>query len=865
MRSLRGNKFVVVTLLAAMLASGCQQGAKNLHYLGDADLDYYRNTATDISYAGITTPIADQVEQTFAPRTLESRQEDEVWELTLQEAMHTALVNSEVIKSAGQFLTPGNQVFTNNSPTIYDPAIQETNVLFGAGGRGLQAALADFDTNWAVNTFFNKDENVQNNAFNGAFGNTLVSETAAFNTTLSKNFAYGASFSVTHDWDFLRTNTDPNAVLFNSTFNGGVAAEYRQQLLAGAGAEFVRTAGPLGAGNLAAVTGVGQGILIARINNDVTLAQFEASVRNLLLDVENSYWDLYFAYRVFDIAVRTRNAALDTWRDLKTFKDAGGGPGFQTWAEAQARDRYFETRAQAENALTQLYTTEQNFRNLLHLAVNDGKIIRPKDEPIRAKVEPDWHLSVAEAITERVELRQQLWRIKSLQFQLRAAENLVQPRLDLVAGYRVNAFGNRLLGDDGGASGFESAYDSLVHGDQDGWTLGFEYNLPIGLRNARTQVRNLELQLARAQKILAAQELEISHELAVAFQTLSQSYATSISNFYRMNAARERSELLNELKEGGGTQSVPSASLTDLLLRAQESAGFAERDFYQSIVDYNKALANLQYRKGTLLQYNSVELLEGGWMPEAYQQALERAWARSHGLPAKHLRKSTEDYASSVPVRGMAPSTHEVIQAIEQTPTMLEPAEETARPMDTTPAEADDEALDQQDAKPPQPAVPQPTVSQPTVPQPTVPQPTIEDSKSANREDLYFPVPTTGLNSSSEAEQVNASGINQADYATRFTSKLWDEPPGMTVPESMVKKPAPAKPLVVMPPPVDESGISTVSFTGPENSTETTIRPKNRPVPNQQPRPDLSSKSMGSMSRAAGAIIRPEKSDKQND
>ena len=33
-------------------------------------------------------------------------------------------------------------------------------------------------------------------------------------------------------------------------------------------------------------------IVLARINQDISLAQFESSVRNLVLDIENTYWDL---------------------------------------------------------------------------------------------------------------------------------------------------------------------------------------------------------------------------------------------------------------------------------------------------------------------------------------------------------------------------------------------------------------------------------------------------------------------------------------------------------------------------------------------------------------------------------------------
>ena len=44
--------------------------------------------------------------------------------------------------------------------------------------------------------------------------------------------------------------------------------------------------------------------MLARINTDIALADFEASVRNLVADVETAYWDLYLQYRSLDAAYR---------------------------------------------------------------------------------------------------------------------------------------------------------------------------------------------------------------------------------------------------------------------------------------------------------------------------------------------------------------------------------------------------------------------------------------------------------------------------------------------------------------------------------------------------------------------------------
>jgi hypothetical protein len=152
----------------------------------------------------------------------------------------------------------------------------------------------------------------------------------------------------------------------------------------------------------------------------------------------------------------------------------------------------------------------------------------------------------------------------------------------------------------------------------------------LGFRSAAAQVQNLELRLAKARDVLATMEMDVAHELAFAFQNLTEAYTTAQSNLSRRAAAREFLRLATE-KNRVGTATL------DLVLRAQASVAQAERDLYTSVVDYNQSIVEVYYRKGTLLDYDNVQLAEGAWTPEAYQDALRRAWARSHAHPNRLL------------------------------------------------------------------------------------------------------------------------------------------------------------------------------------------------------------------------------------
>jgi outer membrane protein TolC len=285
------------------------------------------------------------------------------------------------------------------------------------------------------------------------------------------------------------------------------------------------------------------------------------------------------------------------------------------------------------------------------LPVNDGTVLRPIDEPVTAEILPDWKLCMTEALMHRVELRRQKWNLKSLELQLRAARSLKQPRLDFLGSYQVNGFGDHLFANTdadafGTSQGLNDFYETITQGDQTGWNLGLQMSMPIGFRSAQAQIRNYEIRIAKAQQVLAEQEREIGLELAVSMQDLARAYQSAEFNLNRLLAARENLRGL-ELRRG-------EADLADVVLRSQSRLADAEQAYYQSLVDYNKALVALQFRKGLNLEQNGIYLAEGGWFPEAYQHAQRLSNARAHAFPDELQEQEPPAFASPAPVTGVS-------------------------------------------------------------------------------------------------------------------------------------------------------------------------------------------------------------------
>lgn len=644
----------VFSALATFCLVGCYHTQKPLHYIGDAALEHYKDVATKVDYPVLEQESNSLALATSAPRRIRDRSKDEIWDMPLAEAIQVALQNSAIIRERDQFLSPRNPLYANPEAvtSLYDPAIQESEVRFG--NRGVEAALADFDAQFAASMLWGRNEQVQNNLFNSGGlppGETLKDETGVFQSRLQKQFADSGSFAITHNWNYSLNNVPTR--LFGSVYDGTLRAEYRRPLWSRSGAEFTRVVGP----NSSIGAGVNQGVVIARINNDITIADFEINMQTLLRDVEGAYWDLSLAYRAWHSETVALQSALSTWREVKAQLDEGftGGSAAD---EAQARDNYYESLSRVETAQADIYSSEGQLRRLIGLPVNDGRIIRPSDEPTVAEFIPDWQMSLFESISRRTELRRQKWQIKSLEHQLNAARSLTKPEFDFVSGYQVNAFGDTLFDDNDDdpvtPHGLNSAYGTLTQGDQTGWNLGFEFRMPLGFRSGHALVRNIELRLMKAREQLAAQEMEVSHELSQAFQSLDRWYKTAETNFNRRRAAEERVQAFEVQYELGGTT-------LDLLLRAQISLANAEVAYFRSLAEYNKAITEIHYRKGSLLEHNNVHLAEGIWDGEAYNEALRRAWARSHAIDNPLLHTEPAEFVSEVP-----PPTPMVRMAPEQ-------------------------------------------------------------------------------------------------------------------------------------------------------------------------------------------------------
>ena len=604
-RLLRIDAIVQILLTGLMLWTGVFLGGCRSSEKLSEPVSSLSPVVQEIEYPDVERGAASlfDVEAIQEPPSARRPQDSEKWPLTLDEAIRIALKNSQVVRDSGGRVVSAPQ----GAVTVFDPAIQEADPR-----SGVEAALSAFDAQFSSNVIGEQTDRSFNNVFFGGGQAGVTTTTADVQTGISKQTATGTQFSVSNATNYNRSSIPPSDFQrFSSVFDTLVIGELRHPLLQGAGAEFNRIAGPN------ATPGNYNGVLMARISSDVSLADFEIQVRNLLRDVETTFWELHFAYRDLDAKREGQTLSLEAWQLESQRVDAGIRTPDQ---EAFARQQYYANQASVENALSGLlngtggvYAVERRLRSLLGLPTSDGRIIVPASDPITIDTVFDWQDSLQTALNKRVELRRQQWQVKRSDLELVAARNFQKMRVDLVGQYRYRGFGDDLFGDHEA-----SAFDSLSTGNLQEWRVGMEISGPIGNRLGNAALRHAELRQMRERVILEEMERQISHELNAAFTELDRAYMVTRSHYNRRTAT------LIRLKSERDKNDKGLADL-DLVLDAQRQAVDAESGYYRALVDYNLAILNVFYTRGTLLEHHRVALAESAWSDAAQASAQKLA------------------------------------------------------------------------------------------------------------------------------------------------------------------------------------------------------------------------------------------------
>ena len=619
----------------------------------DESMAQYLAQSMDIEYADVqveSLPEATLAHAPLGPTNIPT----EFVDLSLEDCIAMALQNSKILRvvngansQSGSITAALLSAAPGQMPSIYDSALVATTsntqplTVDSQGNRiaprgssranqvgGVEDALSEFDTQFSSLFGYNTTDRPRNvgphNPYNPQQFKAVDSNAQA---ALSKRLATGtivtARTTTVYSYNNVQTQGPGRSV--PSDYTLAIELQATQPLMRGRGTLVNRIP-----------------VVLARINEDMQLHDFEANVRNLVKSVEDAYWDLYCGYRALETAQGARDSALNLWRVAYDRLQAGAedsGPD----VEAQARSLYKQFESQIHttfygstipgNDPRGLYGREQLLREKMGWSPTDSRMIRPADEPTEARVHFDWVEVHSEALLRSVELRKQKWAIKSAQLEMMSAKNQLLPQLDVTTFYRWLGVGDQLAA--AHASGIRfpdpgsNALEELTGGQYQELGMRLEFTpQAIGSRRALAGIRNRQMQLVKLQEEMREKEVFVTDNLTTAWRNMESTFI-SIKD-YRDQLQAQTDEIKIYVDQAG--TSAKLGQLADRMLRAEERKARAQLQYYQAICEYNKSITSIHYWKGSLLDLNAIALGEGSWTDKAYWDAEERSRERAGGL-----------------------------------------------------------------------------------------------------------------------------------------------------------------------------------------------------------------------------------------
>ncbi|MBI4445515.1 MAG: TolC family protein [Acidobacteria bacterium] len=428
-------------------------------------------------------------------------------------------------------------------------------------------------------------------------GTSVTNVLTAYSFNYRQPFATGTSLEANFNTTRNRTTNFFSSLVpgFNSNFEVLV----RQNLLEG----FGRTAPDYQ-------------IEIAANNRQISEQEFKRRVAEIILQVQDRYWELQHALQ--DIRLREKTLQLAT-----TIMEQN-----RSRFEVGTAARLEVVQGEAEVALRreELIRSRFNFRRIQDQLI---KLISNYDDPRRfpGEIVPTDPLHPPPALSQtfeqlqavsaelRPEMQQAELEAANQQVNLDLSRNRLRPTLDLVAGYQQFGLGgNQVVRDFSRGfinppilsitpGGLGDALEQLFSGDFYGYVLGFSFQLPIFNTEARAENAAAQIALDRAELRKRAVQQNISLEIRDALTQVEM-------NIARIDAASAAVDFASQRLEGEQARFEVGMGTTRELIETQRDLEQAESLLVRAQTDLIKSHALLDKAVGRSLERYNIRLEE---------------------------------------------------------------------------------------------------------------------------------------------------------------------------------------------------------------------------------------------------------------
>jgi outer membrane protein len=493
--------------------------------------------------------------------------------LSLDEAVKLALDRN--LDIAVQRLNPQiNDIAIASIRSIYHPSLTST-------------VLTQSQTNPATNTIAGANDP----------GVGVVSDTANYNAGIAQSIPWGGG-SLAVQFNNSRATTTSLNNLYNPSYTSFWTGQYTQPLLRGFRTDNTR-----------------QQLAVTSINRDISDVQLRASITNTLSNVRNAYWDYVTAVQAVEVARQSLDLADNLVRDNQTRVQVGTmAPIDVVQAQSEAATRR-QALVAAESARR---TTELALKRLIVDGTQDpnwNATLEPIDRP-EFRPEPiDLEAAIRRALSERTDIDIAKKNVQANNVTLRYLRDQTLPQADLLAFYGLQGLGGtQLLTAGTGVNrivtgsipgGYGNALSSLLDSNYPRWTVQLNFSYPLGTSSQEASVARARVQLSQVEAQMKQIELQIANDVTNAVIEV-QNAAEAVQ------AGQAARELAQRRLEAEQSKFEVGMSTNYFVVQAQRDLLDSQTSELRAVLDYRKALVELDRVQQTTIQSSNITLLSTG-------------------------------------------------------------------------------------------------------------------------------------------------------------------------------------------------------------------------------------------------------------
>ncbi len=453
-----------------------------------------------------------------------------------------------------------------------DPLIRET---------AIQEADSAFDWVQYLNSAWNDTSEPVSNALTvGGNQNRFNDQTFQSSAGLRRTTRSGGQLDVSQRFGW----QDNNSQFFtpNDQATGRLTLSYSHPLMRGRGNAYNNAI-----------------VFLAQVDSSVAHDEFLGVLQDELLEITRAYWNLHLERAVLAHQLRLYLKTKEIYQTL-TARQAIDAGGTQAVLAASALESRRADLIRAQTAVTNSETRLRGMINAAELGNSDELELIPSEQMPDFQYQTDLQTEIEVALRNRPEIRAAIQQVKAGSLRLGVAKHELMPALNLVTqGYLAGLRGDN---DFGGA-----IRDQFALG-RPSYSVGLQYELPVGNRLAKARVFRRQHELTRLQSEYSRALQAVQVEVDIAVRELHTAHREINAKRRALAAAEAEVTTIEKrwklLIDGSGTSSLNLESL----LRAQERVTAAEREFVTSQLTYSLAMVNLKRANGTLLQSESISV-----------------------------------------------------------------------------------------------------------------------------------------------------------------------------------------------------------------------------------------------------------------